>query len=161
MVSAHANGFRLDPARNGSDDSHAGLPGVEPLLEPQPDGGQVVITRFECPNLPVLVYLLVLHRKVRRAVRDVADGFVTVQTFVDWRTRTLLSISVWKDLASVYSMGNVTLHIAATRVPCRLGVRTSSGVYCYVGDWRRVLFRHDRAPRSPLRPVGPDESLTT
>jgi len=121
----------------------------------------VVITRFECPNLPVLVYLLVLHRKVRRAVRDSADGFVTVQTFVDWRTRTLLSISVWKDLASLYSMGNVTLHITATRVPSRLGVRTSSGVYCYVGDWRRVLFRHDRAPRPPIRPVGPDESLTT
>jgi hypothetical protein len=120
----------------------------------------VVITRFECPNLLVLVYLLVLHRRVRRAVRDFADGFVTVQTSVEWRTRTLLSISVWQDLGSVYSMGKVTRHIMATRLPCRLGVRTSSGVYCYVGDWRRVLFRHDRAPRPPVRPVGPDESLT-
>ena len=120
----------------------------------------MVITRFECPNLALLIYLLLLHQRVRRAVRDSADGFVGVRTFIQWRTRTLLSISLWQDLGSVYSMGKVDRHIMATRVPCRLGVRTSSGVYCYVGDWRRVLFRHDRAPRPPVRPVGPDQSLT-
>jgi hypothetical protein len=131
----------------------AGLPGVEPLFDIDPAGGQVVVTRFECPNLFSLVVLALLHRRVRRDVRRRATGFIGVKMLVDWRRRLLLSVSIWEDLESVYSMGRVAHHVTATRLPGRLGVRTASGIFCYVGDWRRVMFRSSVFAASPLKPV--------
>jgi hypothetical protein len=124
-----------------------------PLLEPDPSLGQVVVTRFECGTLPKLVAMLTLHRRVKRSVRRRARGLIDVKTAVDWRRRTMLSISLWQDLESVYSMGNVPDHVAAARVPGSTGVRTASGVFCYVGDWRRVMFQSPSKPRSPLHPL--------
>jgi hypothetical protein len=130
-----------------------GIPGVEPLFELDPGGGQVVITRFECGNLLALAIVRALHYRVKRDVRRHARGFVGVKTLIDWRRRCLLSISLWEDLDSVYSMGSVPRHITATRMPGPLGVATASGIYCFVGDWRRVMFRSECAARSPLRPL--------
>jgi hypothetical protein len=126
---------------------------VEPMFDLDPSGGQVVVTRFECPHLPALLMLLVLHHRVKRAVRRQAHGFLGVRMLIDWRRRSLLSISLWKDLDSVYSMGEVPRHVLATRVPDRLGVVTASGVYCFVGDWRRVMFGSECTARSPLQPL--------
>lgn len=123
------------------------------MLELEPGGGQVVVTRFECPSLGTLLLLLALHVRVKRAVRRHADGFIAVRTVVDWRRRSLLSISLWEDLESVYSMGGVNRHILAARVPDRLGIATASGIYCFVGDWRRVMFHSRIAARSPLHPL--------
>jgi hypothetical protein len=119
-------------------------------LEPDPAGGQVVITRFECPNVWTLVALRCLHMRVARDVRRHAAGFLGVRAIVDWRARVLLSVSVWADLDSVYSMGDVPRHITAARLPGRFGVRTTSGVFCAVGDWRRVMFRSPVSGGSPL-----------
>jgi hypothetical protein len=140
----------------GRDDRYPGAAHLKPLLELQTGGGAVVITRFECPNLPVLAYLLVLHWRVKRDVRRHTRGFVGVRKLVDVRQRVLLSISLWEDVESIYWMGAVPRHIVATRLPGRLGVNTCSGVYPFAGDWRRVLFRSDRPPRSPLRPWEPE-----
>ncbi|MBC6460711.1 hypothetical protein [Actinomadura sp. HBU206391] len=126
---------------------------MPPLLEPDPGLGQVVITRFECGTLPKLVAMLILHRRVKRSVRRNARGLIGVRTVVDRRRRTMLSISLWQDLDSVYSMGNVPDHVAAARVPGSLGVGTASGVFCFVGDWRRVMFHSPSTPRSPLHPL--------
>jgi len=52
----------------------------------------------------------------------------------------MYSISIWQNLQDIYQMGEVQRHVLAARVPVRLGVRTQSGVFTYVGDWRRVLF---------------------
>jgi hypothetical protein len=130
-----------------------GLAGVEPRFEVDPDGGQVVVTRFECPHLLSVILLLFLHRRVKRGVRRHARGYVGVKLLVDWRRKVVLSVSVWKDIESVYSMGRVDRHITATRIPARIGVRTASGIYCYVGDWRRVMFRSEVYGGSPLQPV--------
>ncbi|MBE1561951.1 hypothetical protein [Nonomuraea africana] len=113
----------------------------------------MIVTRFECGSRLKLVAMLVLHRRVKRHVRRLARGLVGVKTLVDWRTSTMLSITLWKDLDSVYSMGQVPQHVAAVRVPGSLGVRTSSGVFCFAGDWRRVMFRSPSEPRSPLYPL--------
>jgi hypothetical protein len=113
----------------------------------------VVVTRFECRSTAALLTLVALHYRVKRAVRREARGFLGVRMLIDWRRRSMLSISVWRDLDSVYSMGEVRTHILATRVPDRLGVATASGVFCFVGDWRRVMFASDCAPRSPLKPL--------
>jgi hypothetical protein len=94
------------------------------------------MTRFECPNLLALVRLRLLHGRVGRDVRRHAAGFLGVRVVVDWPTRVMLSISLWEDLDSVYSMGDVPRHIVAARAPGRLGVRTTSGVFCFAGDWR-------------------------
>jgi hypothetical protein len=116
----------------------------------------VVVTRFECGTLPKLLAMLILHRRVKRSVRRRARGLIAVRTVVDRRQRTMLSVSLWQDLDSVYSMGNVPHHVAAARVPGSLGVRTASGVFCFVGDWRRVMFRSPSVPRSPLHPLPSD-----
>jgi len=124
---------------------------VAPLFELQPEGGQVVVTRFECRSWLQLLWLIALHVRVKRAVRRQAKGLVASRALIDWRRRNLLSVSLWNDLDSVYSMGDVPSHIAAARIPPRVGVRTSCGVFCFAGDWRRVMFRTENAARSPLR----------
>ena len=114
------------------------------------------MTRFECRGLPALLLLLALHVRVKHAVRRHASrGFLGARTIVDWRHRTLLSISLWQDLDSVYSMGSVHAHVLAARIPDRLGVATTGGVFCFAGDWRRVMFGSDCPPRSPLHPLTP------
>lgn len=132
---------------------------VEPVLEPRPEGGQVVVTRFECGGLLQLAYLCALHMKVKREVRRHARGLVASRALVDWRRHTLVSVTLWDDLDSVYSMGAVHAHIAASRLPPRMGVRTACGIFCFVGDWRRVMFGAPHVGRSPLRPLAHDEPV--
>lgn len=126
---------------------------MTPLLEPDVAGGQVVVTRFECGSLLKLAVLLFFHLKLKMDVRRKATGYVGVRTLVDWRHRTFLSISLWKDLDSVYSMGSVPRHVAAARIPGGMRIRTTCGVFCYVGDWRRVMFQSPVPQHSPLYPL--------
>lgn len=109
--------------------------------------GAVVITRFACPSRWTLLVLLVMHRRMRRQVERHADGFVDVLWTADWRHRTLLNVSLWTDQNSIYSMGRVTRHVNAARLPSRLGIRTDGAVYPSAGDWRRLLFTPDRLTR--------------
>ncbi|HEX8627386.1 MAG TPA: hypothetical protein VF755_04370 [Catenuloplanes sp.] len=128
---------------------------MTPLLEPDVAGGQIVVTRFDCGGLVNLVTLLVVHQRLKLDVRRQANGFVGVRTIVDWRRRSFLSISLWADLDSVYSMGGVPRHVTAARLPGQLGVATTCGVFCFVGDWRRVMFRSPVPSHSPLHPEHP------
>jgi hypothetical protein len=123
------------------------------LLGFYPEGGHIVVTRFECGSLSALLAVRITHARLKRHVRRRARGFLGVTAITDWRRRTMLSISLWQDLDSIYSMGNVPQHVAAARLPHRLGVSTTSGIFYLVGDWRRVMFRSDVTTRSPLRPV--------
>lgn len=66
-------------------------------------------------------------------------------------TRTAASLSVWTNLPSIYSMGDVPEHIQAVRIPRRIGVRTRCGVYGYSGDWRNVLFHIDCSNEEPIQ----------
>ncbi|MFI7080550.1 hypothetical protein ACIBO1_24925 [Micromonospora sp. NPDC049903] len=104
----------------------------------------------------MLLFLVALHGHIKRDVRRLAPGLVSSHGTVLWRQRTLLSISVWRDLDSVYGIGSVQRHTYATRVPIRLGVATSSGVFTFTGDSRRVLFGSQVPPRSPLSPLKPN-----
>jgi hypothetical protein len=126
---------------------------VAPLLELYPDGGQVVVTRFECGSVPKLLVIRLLHASLKRAVRRTAPGFIAIRAIIDWRRRTMLSISLWEDLESIYAMGNVPRHVSAARVPSALGVATTCGIYYLVGDWRRVMFGGTADTRSPLYPL--------
>ena len=130
--------------------------GVTPLFEAEPGGGQVVVTRFECGTLRRLVTIVALHLRLKFDVRRQASGFVGVKMLIDWRHRTMLSISLWHNIEDVYTMGRVDRHISAVRLPPRLGVRTTCGVFCFVGDWRKVMFQSVDSSRSPLRPVQAD-----
>lgn len=111
-----------------------------------------MVTRFECETLGRLIVMLVVHARVKRDVRRQGGGLIGSRTLVDWRRRVLLSISLWPSIESVYSMGNVRRHVIAARLPGRLGVRTACGVFCYAGDWRRVMFRAPAESRSPIVP---------
>lgn len=113
-------------------------------------GGHLVVTRFDCPSLAVLLVLRCVHIRVKREVRRKIPGFTGVTTSVHWRARTMYSISMWRDLDEIYGMGEVTRHIQAARLPVKLGAETSAGVFTYVGDWRRVLFRTKQAGPSPI-----------
>ena len=68
---------------------------------------------------------------------------------IDWRRKTLLSISLWENLDGIYAMGNVSQHVRAARLPSALGVATTCGIYYLAGDWRRVMFRSAAYIRSP------------
>jgi hypothetical protein len=129
-------------------------PGVSDQMSPtfnlDPTRGQVMITRFECPSLSTMVVIMLLHRRIKRQVAQLADGYLGAVMLRDWRTRTVLSMSLWRDIDSVYSMGRVQRHIAGSRVPARLGVRTRAGVFCYAGDWRQVMFGTGQPKPSPL-----------
>jgi len=126
---------------------------IEPVLDLDPAGGQVVVTRFECGSVARLLAIRLLHSRLKRHVRQGATGFIAVRTVTDWRRRTMLSISLWESLDSIYSMGEVPQHVAASRIPVRLGVSTTCGIYYLVGDWRRVMFGGAAVTRSPLYPL--------
>ena len=115
--------------------------------------GCVVITRFECRSVFGLLYFIALHARLQHAVRKDAGGYVGSCAVVLWGSRTLLSISLWADLKAVYSMGNVSRHIEAARLPRRLGIATNCGIYGFAGDWRRVMFGTECESRSPIRPI--------
>jgi hypothetical protein len=125
---------------------------MTPVIEPDPGKGQVVVTRFECPSVWAVLAVRLMHIRVKRAVRRHATGFAGITLIIDWRRRTVLSISLWQDLESVYTMGQVTQHIHATRIPSKLGITTSCGIFCYAGEWMRVMFGASRVTRSPLHP---------
>jgi hypothetical protein len=127
---------------------------VTPAFTPEPGLGQVVVTRFECHNLWVLLAMLVLHVRVKRAVRRTAGGLVGARAIVLWRSRTMLSVTLWRDIDSVYAMGSVTRHVKAVRTArARLKVTTTAGVFCYSGDWRTVMFGSAMPPKSPFTPL--------
>lgn len=119
-----------------------------------------MVTRFECPNLWALVLILVMHVRLKRDVRRHAIGFLGTARLVDWRSRTLLNVSLWEDMEGVHSMGRVRRHVNATRLPSHLGVATDGGVYSYTGDWRRVIFGAGREGRSPVRPLRESRRIT-
>ncbi len=113
-----------------------------------------MVTRFQCRTLLNMLVVLLLHVRVKRDVRRIAHGYLGITLLRDWRHRTILSISLWENLPSVYSMGEVPRHVFASRVPGQLGIRTSCGVFCYAGDWRQVMFGGGPA-ESPLTPWRP------
>jgi hypothetical protein len=125
---------------------------VNPVFDLDPSGGQVMITRFECPNLPVMMLVMLLHGRIKRQVARRAEGFIGAVMLREWRARTVLSVSLWRDIDSVYAMGEVPRHVHASRLPARLGIRTRAGVFCYAGDWRRVMFGAGQPNPSPLTP---------
>lgn len=126
---------------------------LAPSLELHPEGGQVVVTRFECGSVSRLLTVRLLHAALKRDVRRTAPGLIAVRAVIDWRRRTMLSISLWKSLDSIYAMGNVPRHVSAARVPSAIGVATTCGIYYLAGDWRRVMFDSPTDTRSPLYPL--------
>lgn len=131
---------------------------VAPSVDPHSEGGQVVVTRFECGSVPKLLAVRLLHASLKRDVRRTAPGFIAVRTVIDWRRRTMLSISLWESLDSIYAMGNVPRHVSAARVPSAMGVATTCGIYDLAGDWRRVMFGGAVGTRSPLYPLHDHQS---
>jgi hypothetical protein len=105
-----------------------------------------------------LVAIWVMHLRLKRAVRARTTGFVDAKALVLWRQRTLLNISLWRDVPSIATMGRVPGHVNAARLPSRLGVATAGCVYPSAGDWREVLFGIDVATRSPLAPLKPRDA---
>jgi hypothetical protein len=105
---------------------------------------------FEAQSLWALLAIIRMHRPMRKAVEGTVEGFLGIRLSVDWRERRLRSISLWKDLQSLYGMGSVREHVEASRLPAQLGVRTSCGVFKYAGDWRTVLFGPGWSSSSPL-----------
>jgi hypothetical protein len=94
--------------------------------------------------------LLLVHRRIKRQVADRAQGYLGAATVRDWRHRVLLSISLWENLDSVYSMGSVPRHVEAARLPSRIGVTTKAGAFSYAGDWRRLMYDVPAPDNSPL-----------
>jgi hypothetical protein len=101
---------------------------------------QVVITRFDCGSLVKMLILLALHHRVKKDVRRAAEGFLGATVLIEWRRRTIQSISLWEGLGEIYSMGGVDRHIRVSRVPTKLGIETECDVYARIGEWKKVMF---------------------
>jgi len=112
--------------------------------------GQVVVTRFECKTIPRVLVILAVHGRVSRAVRKGAEGHVGSTALVHWRERTVLSISMWHRLEDIYSMGGINRHIVAARLPARLGIATTCGIYTHAGEWQKLMFDVPTAVREPF-----------
>lgn len=114
----------------------------------------MVVTLFRCRKWRHFFAIRRLHRRIDPMVREVAPGFIGVQLFPDWRTRTLRSVSLWSDGMDVYKMGSVPLHIEVAHRIGEWGVSSSCGVYEYRGDWREVMFGATFTTNSPLSQTG-------
>ncbi|MFJ8544424.1 hypothetical protein ACIRFH_20795 [Streptomyces sp. NPDC093586] len=112
--------------------------------------GHIALTRFECRTALNVVVVLLMHMRIKREVRRVAPGFVGAAPVVLWKDRTVLSVTLWRTLESMYAMGEAQSHIRASRVPSKLGIRTTSGLFPYRGDWKNVLFEATVADIDPL-----------
>jgi hypothetical protein len=127
------------------------MPRIQPKA--QDPRGQVVITRFECRSRYSLMVIYALHLRVKREVRRRVPGYLGGAIQIIWRKRTLVSISLWDELGSIYDMGQVQHHILASRVPHRMGAKTACGIYSYNGDWRQVMFGTESQRPEPLYPI--------
>lgn len=102
--------------------------------------GAVVVTRFRCSTLVNFALLLCLHRWIKKYIRRDTVGLVGVALLVIWSKRTVISISLWQDVDSIYSMGQCEKHITVSRIPRRLGIDTDSHIFSCAGEWKQVLF---------------------
>jgi hypothetical protein len=113
-------------------------------------GGVVVVTLFHCHTIAKMLLIWRLHRRLKQRVRRKAKDFLGVYLILDWRARTVRSISLWASLHGIYDMGEVPEHVAAVRVPGSQGIQTLCGIFSYEGDWLKVLFDARVARPSPL-----------
>lgn len=99
----------------------------------------ISVTWFECKTPLQRWVVRWFHRVVGREVRARIPGYVGTSLFRPRNSAHLVSISMWEDQACMVRMGSVASHIRAARVPGRLRVKTTGGIYQYNGDWRTVL----------------------
>jgi hypothetical protein len=111
-----------------------------PLEERALPGGAVVVTRFACRTRRNVLLVWWLHHRVKPAVRARVRGLLGIRLYIDWRQRVVRSVSLWTDPAYLYDMGKVDEHIEVARVPRRLGIKTSCGIYTHEGDCSEVMF---------------------
>ena len=114
-----------------------------PLQEGARTGGAVVVTRFSCRTRWDILLLWLLHKRIRPAVRARVRGLLGIRLYIDWRQRTVHSVSLWTDPAHLYDMGKVPEHIAVARIPRRHGIQTTCGIYTYEGECAAVMFGVD------------------
>lgn len=112
--------------------------------------GVVIVTSFRCQSLLHMLAIMRLHGPMKRRVGEAVVGFIDVHLFIDWRNRTLKSVSLWTTREAACGMGQVPAHIKAARLPGRWGVSTTCGVFEYSGDWKRVLLGGEWEGPSPL-----------
>lgn len=104
-------------------------------------GERIVVTTFECRSVLKVGILILLHYWLKPLIRRDTIGLIIPTIAIDWRHRRVFSISIWKDLVSIYSMGMCPAHVSAARLPRQLGIITNCVVYAASGDWRAILFR--------------------
>jgi len=114
----------------------------------------VVVTRFDCRTLWRLVFMRMVHVVLGRRIRRGLDGLLFASTFIEIRSRRVISISAFGTLDDLYQMGSVADHIKGAHLASRLDLRTSAGIFPYAGDWRRILFDAPGQSPSPLSGYG-------
>ncbi|GAA4984255.1 hypothetical protein HD597_003661 [Nonomuraea thailandensis] len=116
------------------------MAGAASRCTPDPDGGVVVVTRFDCGGLWRLLAFRIAHAWISARITPRLEGLVFIATRTDVAARRVLSVTLFRNLDQVYQMGTIPAHIKAARVTRRFGVRTRGAIFANVGDWRTVLF---------------------
>jgi hypothetical protein len=126
-----------------------GRPQPRHVPETKP-GGVVVVTLFQCGTIAKMLLIRKLHHRLKHRVYRKAKDFLGVYLILDWRSRTVRSVSLWASLSGVSELGEVPEHVEATRIPGSLGIQTLCGIFSYEGDWLKVLFDSRVNRPSPL-----------
>ncbi len=110
------------------------------------DNGQLhapiaVCVRFQCDKRRHLLHLRLRAWRIEREVKRTRAAYVTGKTRLRWRERELISLSIWSDQASMFSMGGCARHIDAAHYALNHGVRFQSDIMDTVGSWSQVMRR--------------------
>lgn len=122
-------------------------------LDPRLDGhhgGVVVVTRFECPQAWMLVWLRWQHRRVAISAARHCGGFLGAAFTTSRRDRTAFSATLWRGADDLYDMGQVPEHIDVVRRTGRLRIRANAAVFPYLDHWSNVMFGSHLHVPSPL-----------
>ena len=93
---------------------------------------------------------LVAPERLATALRQLAPASIAGWIGLDGEGT---GASIARTAAGVEAAAAVGLLVPEVQVPNGLGVQTSAGIFCYVGDWRRVMFNSEVAAHPPLRPL--------
>jgi len=125
-------------------------------LLPVPSTACVVITTFAFVRWRDVSRTWILAKRLNSAIPPLAPDLLFSSFFVSWPIRRAVSVSIWRDLNAIRSMGNSQAHVRAARGILNSDLVTVSSAVCeWSGNWRELLFPEPRSDESTIESTEP------
>jgi hypothetical protein len=109
-----------------------------------PETGIVAITEIVAERRRYLALIWWRNRGLNDEFQRQIGGPVFSLSRFDLRERRFLSVSMWPDIASLRSLGDVPGHIEAVHTALKLKragrANYTSSIYSYSGNWKTLLW---------------------